>query len=79
MYPELMRTTLDLDEDLVLVAKQLAEQQRTTMGRVVSQLVRKALEPGETPRVRNGIPLFTPVKGASKPSLSLINRLRDEG
>jgi hypothetical protein len=79
MYHRLMRTTLDLDEDLVLVARQLAEQQRTTMGRVVSQLVRKALEPGETPKVRNGIPLFTPVAGAAKPSLSLINRLRDEG
>jgi hypothetical protein len=74
-----MRTTLDLDEDLLLVAKQLAEQQRTTMGRVVSQLVRKALEPGETPNIRNGIPLFSPVPSAAKPSLSLVNRLRDEG
>jgi hypothetical protein len=72
-----MRTTIDLDEDLLLIAKQLAEQQRTTMGRVVSKLVRKALEPGETPKVRNGVPLFTPVAGTVKPSLSLINRLRD--
>ena len=73
-----MRTTLDLDEDLVLVAKQLAQQQKTTMGRIVSQLIRKAMEPGETPRVRNGIPLFTPRPGAAKPSLQLVNRLRDE-
>jgi len=73
-----MRTTLDLDEDLILVVKQLAEQRRMTMGQIVSQLVRKALEPQETPRVRNGFPLFTPVPGAAKPSLPLVNRLRDE-
>lgn len=73
-----MRTTLDLDEDLILVAKQLAEQRRATMGQVVSQLMRKALEPQGTPRVRNGVPLFTPIAGAPKPSLSLVNQLRDE-
>jgi hypothetical protein len=74
-----MRTTLDLDEDLILVAKQLAEQKHTTMGRIVSQLVRKALEPRETSAMRNGVPLFTPEPGAAKPDLSLVNRLRDEG
>lgn len=73
-----MRTTLDLDEDLILVVKQLAEQRHSTMGQVVSQLMRKALEPQGKQRVRNGVPLFTPVAGASKPSLALVNRLRDE-
>ena len=73
-----MRTTLDLDDDLVLVAKQLAEQRHTTMGRIVSQLVRKALEPRDAPQVRNGVPLFTPRTGAAKPDHTLINRLRDE-
>lgn len=48
------------------------------MGKIVSQLVRKALEPQQTPQVRNGIPLFTPEAGAAKPSLTLVNRLRDE-
>jgi hypothetical protein len=78
MYTEFMRTTLDLDEDLLLVAKQLAEQKRATMGQVVSQLVRKALEPQQNAQVRNGVPLFTPVAGAAKPSLTRVNRLRDE-
>jgi hypothetical protein len=73
-----MRTTLDLDADLILVAKELAAQQRVTIGKVVSQLLRKALEPGEPAVVRNGIPLFTPVPGAAKPTLSVIERLRDE-
>ncbi len=73
-----MRTTLDLEEDVILAAKQLAQQRHSTMGQVVSSLVRKALEPTHNARVRNGVPLFTPEAGAPKPSLALINRLRDE-
>jgi hypothetical protein len=37
-----MRTTLDLDDDILYAAKQLAQQQRKSMGQVVSQLVRDA-------------------------------------
>ena len=73
-----MRTTLDLDDDLLPVARQLAEQRRMTMGQVVSELMRKALAPGESPKMRNGVPLFTPVPGAVPADLALINRLRDE-
>lgn len=77
-YDEPMRTTLDLDEDLLLVAKQLAVQRRTTAGRIISELVRQALEPRNAPRTRNGVPLFRPKPGAEKPSLPLVNQLRDE-
>ena len=72
-----MRTTIDLEEDLVLVAKQLAAQRDTTMGRIVSEYFRKGLEPGKTAKMRNGFPLFAPKPGAPKPSLHLVNRLRD--
>ena len=72
-----MRTTIDLDDDLVLVAKELAERRRTTMGRIVSDMFRQALEPVEPPRIRNGVPLFTPKKGAPRPTMALVNRLRD--
>jgi hypothetical protein len=73
-----MRTTLDLDEDLILAAKELAVRNSRTMGQIISQLVRKALEPDESPLIRNGIPLFKPQPGSAKPSLELINLLRDE-
>jgi hypothetical protein len=73
-----MRTTLDLDEDLILVARQLAAERGTTMGKVVSGLLRKALEPGEVPAARNGFRLLKPIPGAPKPSLELVNRLRDD-
>ena len=73
-----MRTTLDLDEDVLQVAKQLALQRRKTAGKIISELVRQALEPKQPPRIRNGVQLFVPKAGAKKPSLDLVNRLRDE-
>ena len=53
-----MRTTLNLDEDVLEIAKQLAQQRGTTAGQVLSELVRKALEPKSQPKMRNGVPLF---------------------
>ena len=73
-----MRTTLNLDDDVLEVARQLARQRGSTAGEVISDLVRRALEPQAAPRMRNGVPLFVPKAGARKPSLSLVNRLRDE-
>ena len=72
-----VRTTLDLDDDVLEVAKELARQQRGTAGQVISDLVRRALDPGTSPRMRNGVPLFTPRPGARKPNRALVNRLRD--
>lgn len=73
-----MRTTLNIEDDIVQVARQLARQRGTTIGQVISDLVRKALEPKTSSRVRNGVPLFSPVPGAKKPNLALVNKLRDE-
>ena len=73
-----MRTTLDLDEDIILAAKQIARRRGTTVGRVISECVREALQPKSGAKLRNGVPLFTPKKGAKKPHLDLVNQLRDE-
>ena len=73
-----MRTTLELEDEVVHAAKQIARQRGATMGQVVSQLVRKGLEASDAPRMRNGVPLFVPKTGAPKPDLALVNRLRDE-
>jgi antitoxin component of RelBE/YafQ-DinJ toxin-antitoxin module len=73
-----MRITLQLDDDLLQVARQLAAQRGVTMGQVISELVRKALAPKAAPRVRNGVALFVPKPGAKKPRLALLNKLRDE-
>lgn len=38
-----MRTTLDIDDDVLAAAKELAKAQKTTAGEVISELARKAL------------------------------------
>lgn len=45
-----MRTTLDIDDEVLAAAKELARRRGTTAGRVVSELLRRALtatEPGQ--------------------------------
>ncbi|HET7293871.1 MAG TPA: CopG family transcriptional regulator [Vicinamibacteria bacterium] len=74
-----MRTTLDIDEDVLLAAKEIAANRGTTAGQVLSGLARKALEPRRAPAVRNGVPLMPRrPRGSPKPTLELVNRLRDE-
>ena len=76
-----MRTTLDLDDDVLQAAKEIAESRNMTAGKIVSELVRKALErPTATARVRNGVPLLPPrPAGAPRPTMKLVNGLRDDG
>jgi hypothetical protein len=38
-----MRTTLDIDDDVLAAAKELAFRQNTTTGRAISDLARRAL------------------------------------
>jgi hypothetical protein len=38
-----MRTTLDIDDDVLAAAKELAKAKHSTAGEVISELVRKAL------------------------------------
>ncbi|MCM2289803.1 MAG: hypothetical protein NDI67_12325 [Sulfuritalea sp.] len=38
-----MRTTLDIEDDVLVAAKELARRDGTTAGRVISDLVRQAL------------------------------------
>ena len=74
-----MRTTLDIDDQLLQAAKEIASYRRTTLGRVVSDLMQKALEPPqERPRVRNGVPLLPPLPPGSPPiTMKMVNELRD--
>ncbi len=74
-----MRTTLEIDDDILQAAKDLAANRGTTAGRVISELARKALEPRRRFRVRNGVPLLPRrPAGGPKPTPELVNRLRDE-
>jgi hypothetical protein len=73
-----VRTTIDIDEDLLAAARSLSAQRGQTLGRVVSALLRKALRPARRSGARNGVRVFEPVRGAAVPSLEVVNALRDE-
>jgi hypothetical protein len=73
-----MRTTLDVDEDVLMAVKSLAEARRTTAGKVLSELARQSLRPKNAPTKRNGFTLFPTRKGGVAVTMELVNRLRDE-
>jgi hypothetical protein len=74
-----VRTTLDVDDDVLQAAKEIAANRGTTAGRVLSDLARKALAPGRSPRIRNGVPLMPRRRrGQPRPTMESVNRLRDE-
>ena len=74
----IMRTTLELDEDVVLASKELARRRGVTFGQVVSELARASLIARSRPKTRNGVPLFEARKSRRRPDLHLVNKLRDE-
>jgi hypothetical protein len=73
-----MRTTVDLDEDVLGLLKQLAKDQHKPVGKVVSEIVRKELTRRHSRRTRNGILLLEPGNRRVPLTLEEINRIRDE-
>ena len=74
-----MRTTLDVDDDVLQAARELAANRRKTIGEVLSDLARQALEPRGRQVVRNGVRLLGRRRRRSpKPTMDLVNCLRDE-
>jgi hypothetical protein len=73
-----MRTTLELDDDLLTTAKELAQKKGVSLGRVISELARRSLATKAPVKVRNGALLFVPKPGTSKPDLRTVNALRDQ-
>lgn len=73
-----MRTTIDLEEDVLLATREMARQRGVSMGRVLSDLARQALAGREAVSTRGGVPLFPVATTARVVTLELVNRLRDE-
>lgn len=75
-----MRTTLDIEEDVLLAVKELARHEHTTAGKIISRLARKGLS-GGTPvsrkvECRNGIPLLA--RRGVIVTNELIDKIREE-
>lgn len=76
-----MRTTLDIDEDVLAAAKELARRERKSAGRLASELMRealrrRALRVSTASREMHG---FSPIPAGRSPVTNeLVNAMRDE-
>jgi len=73
-----MRTTVDLEEDVLMAVKALARQRGVSIGKVLSELARQALARPGASTTRNGISLFPVQPGAGVVTPELVSQLRDE-
>jgi hypothetical protein len=76
-----MRTTLDIEEDVLQAAKELAQRNGGTAGQVLSELARRGLTAPATVRknrlgLRGGIPVL-PSRGEVV-TLERVHKLQDE-
>jgi hypothetical protein len=74
-----MRTTLDIEDDVLLAAREIAQQQGVSMGKVLSDLARQSLTRPVEASTCHGVPLFPVRPDSSVVTLELVNQLRDEG
>jgi len=81
-----MRTTLDIDDDVLAAAKELAKARKATAGEIISELARKALttptEPGHSTGpagavLENGWYVL-PSRGGPPVTSELVRELLDE-
>lgn len=73
-----MRTTIDIDDDLLTAIKEIAAAEGSTMGLVLSRLVRKGLEPPPRKyKIRNGVPVIPADPGEPPLTMEMVNALRD--
>jgi hypothetical protein len=81
-----MRTTLDIDEDVLQAAKELAKYEHSTAGRVISKVFRQGLRsnygkyeqvPDKPFVYKNGIPVL-PSRGGEIVTLDHVRKLMEE-
>lgn len=71
-----MRTTLDIDEDVLYVAKDLARETHQSLGRALSELARRSLHKEASPALmRNGVPLLSVQLGARPVTSQIVAEL----
>ena len=76
-----MRTTLDIEDDVLQAAKELAQRKGDTAGRVISDLARRGLASPSAGRknrsgLRGGVPVL-PSRGEVV-TLEHVQKIRDE-
>ncbi|HYN41293.1 MAG TPA: antitoxin [Thermoanaerobaculia bacterium] len=73
-----MRTTVNLDADVYRAAASLAAAQKSTLGRVLSDLARRGLAPSSVVRNRGGFPVFDVPAGAPPITSEMVREAEED-
>lgn len=73
-----MRTTLDLDDDVVAAARELAAGERRSLGAVISELARRGLTPARI-EADGELPVIRVPAGSAPITPETVRRALDEG
>jgi len=75
-----MRTTLEIDDDVMEAAKEVARLKNQGIGRAISDLARRGLVPDASPVVelQNGIPVWTHRPGAVTITSEMVRNLVED-
>lgn len=72
-----MRTTLDIDDDVVAAARELAASWRRSLGAVISELARRGLTPARV-ETDDGLPVIRVPPGTPPITPETVRRALDE-
>jgi len=72
-----MRTTLEIDDDVVTAARELAAAERRSLGSVISDLVRRGLTPARV-ETEGDLPIIRVPAGTAPITPEMVRRALDE-
>ena len=75
-----MRTTIDIEDQVLTAAKERARLQGVTLGMVITQLIRRGLEPAKSTPVEmvDGIPTLMHARQPTPVTSELVRQLLEE-
>jgi hypothetical protein len=73
-----MRTTLEIDDDVLQAARSVAAAEGKNIGQALSEIARRGLAPRSQSKTRSGFPVFEVSRDASPITLEMVKDAMDE-
>jgi hypothetical protein len=73
-----MRTTVNIDDDVLELAKNYAQNRSVAIGKALSELVRRGLDAPPKTRIVNGLVVFDLPKGGARITSAKVKKLLSE-